>query len=77
MIGIVGEASKNSFVVFKGNSSWLNLDYSKRKNIIKRFAINIIQMVLSFFSLEMKKILFGIFTIKTAQVQNFAVMGQD
>ncbi|HIP93551.1 MAG TPA: diaminopimelate epimerase [Desulfurobacteriaceae bacterium] len=35
MIGIVGEASKNSFVVFKGNSHWLNLDYSQRKNIIK------------------------------------------
>ncbi len=36
MIGIVGEASKNSFVIFKGDFAWLNLDYSKRKNIIRK-----------------------------------------
>jgi len=33
--GILGEASKNSFVVLKGDSKWLNLNYSKRKKIIK------------------------------------------
>ena len=36
MIGILGEASKNSFVIFKGDSFWLNLGYSQRKDIIKK-----------------------------------------